>query len=119
MSTFSVPSFFSSKKSNCHHFTSLFLTWVNCQMNSKPSNHNSSNTHIVFIICTTGRHASTKYVSAFGLNIFIHFSIYSNIQIYILQNNHDVIQKVHATYTILFPFEQDGAQFEIISGENQ
>ena len=28
---------------------------------------------------------------AFGLNIFIHISIYSNIQIYILQYNHDGI----------------------------
>ena len=40
-----------------------------------------------------------------GLNIFIHISIYSNIQIYILQYNHDGI----ATYTNLFPYEHNGA----------
>ena len=28
-------------------------------------------------------------------------------------------KKSHATYTNLFPFEHNGAQFEIISGENQ
>ena len=31
--------------------------------------------------------------TSIGLNIFIHISIYSNIQIYILQYNHDGIQK--------------------------
>ena len=56
----------------------------------------------------------------FGLNIFIHISIHSNIQKYILQYNHDGIQKKsHATFTNLFPFDQNGAQFEVISGENQ
>ena len=33
----------------------------------------------------------------FGFNIFIHISIYSNIQIYILQYNHDGIQKKENT----------------------
>ena len=28
-------------------------------------------------------------------------------------------RKSHATNTSLFPFEHNGAQFEIISGENQ
>ena len=54
-----------------------------------------------------------------GLNIFIHISIYSNIQIYILQYNHDGIQKKSCAYTNLFPFEHNGAQLKIISGENQ
>ena len=59
-------------------------------------------------------------VRRFGFNIFIHISIYSNIQIYILQYNFGGIQKKsHMTYTNLFPFERNGAQFEIISGENQ
>ena len=40
----------------------------------------------------------------FGLNIFIHISIYSNIQIYILQYNHDGIQKkVMRLIRICFP----------------
>ena len=39
-----------------------------------------------------------------GLNIFIHISIYSNIQIYILQYNHVVIQnKVMRLIRICFP----------------
>ena len=39
-----------------------------------------------------------------GLNIFIHISIYSNIQIYILQYNHDGIQKkVMRLIRICFP----------------
>ena len=54
-----------------------------------------------------------KDVAKFGLNIFIHFSIYSYIQIYMLQYN-DGIQKE----VMRLPFEQNGAQFEIISGEN-
>ena len=40
-------------------------------------------------------------LTKFGLNVFIHISIYSNIQIYILQYNHDGIQKKsHATYLV-------------------
>ena len=40
----------------------------------------------------------------FGLNIFIHISIYSNIQIYILQYYHDGIQKkVLRLIRICFP----------------
>ena len=54
-----------------------------------------------------------------GLNIFIHISIYSNIQIYILQYHHDRIQKKVMRLIRMFPFEHNGAQFEIISGENQ
>ena len=39
-----------------------------------------------------------------GLNIFIHISIYSNIQIYILQYNHGGIQKkVMRLIRICFP----------------
>ena len=39
-----------------------------------------------------------------GLNIFIHISIYSNIQIYILQYYHDGIQKeVMRLIRICFP----------------
>ena len=39
-----------------------------------------------------------------GLNIFIHISIYSNIQIYILQYSHDGIQKkVMRLIRICFP----------------
>ena len=39
-----------------------------------------------------------------GLNIFIHISIYSNILIYILQYNHDGIQKkVMRLIRICFP----------------
>ena len=44
----------------------------------------------------------------FGLNIFIHISIYSNIQIYILQYNHDGIQKkVMRLIRICFPLNSD------------
>ena len=40
----------------------------------------------------------------FGLNIFIHISINSNIQIYILQYNHDGIQiKAMQLILICFP----------------
>ena len=45
-----------------------------------------------------------ELVQEFGLNIFIHISIYSNIQIYILQYNHDGIQKkVMRLIRICFP----------------
>ena len=67
-------------------------------------------------ILKKNRDQTQNHPNAFGLNIFIHCSIYSNRQIYILQYNHE---KSHATYTNLFPFEHNGAQFEIISGENQ
>ena len=48
----------------------------------------------------------TRYARShlIGLNIFIHISIYSNIQIYILQYNHDGIQKkVMRLIRICFP----------------
>ena len=54
-----------------------------------------------------------KDVAKFGLNIFIHFSIYSYIQIYMLQYNDGILKEV-----MRLPFEQNGGQFEIISGEN-
>ena len=42
----------------------------------------------------------------FGLNIFIHISINSNIQMYILQYNHDGIQKkVVRLIRICFPLK--------------
>ena len=45
--------------------------------------------------------------SAFGLNIFIHISINSNIQIYILQYHHDGIQKkVMRLIRICFPLNK-------------
>ena len=44
---------------------------------------------------------------AFGLNIFIHISIYSNIQIYILQYHHNGIQKeVMRLIRICFPLNK-------------
>ena len=47
---------------------------------------------------------NTPLEKYFGLNIFIHISIYSNIQIYILQYNHDGIQKkVMRLIRICFP----------------
>ena len=56
----------------------------------------------------------------FGFSILIHISIYSKIQIHILQYNHDRIQKKsHVTSTNLFPFEQNGAQFETMSQINK
>ena len=56
------------------------------------------------------KNGQTGTQANFCLNIFIHISIYSNIQIYILQYNHDGIQKKSlATYTNLFPFEHKGA----------
>ena len=51
-----------------------------------------------------GHHKFGLYGAYFGLNIFIHISIYSNIQIYILQYNHDGIQKkVMRLIRICFP----------------
>ena len=50
----------------------------------------------------SGEDVKTEHL---GLNIFIHISIYSNIQIYILQYNHDGIQKkVMRLIRICFPF---------------
>ena len=51
---------------------------------------------------------STFIKLPFGLNIFIHISIYSNIQIYILQYNHDGIQKkscdLYESVSLKLPF---------------
>ena len=51
----------------------------------------------------TGKLKTKTYIHL-GLSIFIHISIYSNIQIYILQYNHDGIQKkVMRLIRICFP----------------
>ena len=52
----------------------------------------SSRMSISACVFLTGKRETRPWYS-FGLNIFIHISIYSNIQIYILQYNHDGIQK--------------------------
>ena len=50
-------------------------------------------------------------IQLFGPYLHLH----SNIQKYILQYNHDGIQKKVERR----PFEKNGAQFGVISGENQ
>ena len=47
----------------------------------------------VNVICFTVSSSDDVEISLVGLNIFIHISIYSNIQIYILQYHHDGIHK--------------------------
>ena len=61
----------------------------------------------VNVSCFTVSSSDDVEISLVGLNIFIHISIYSNIQIYILQYHHDGIQKeVMRLIRICFPLNK-------------
>ena len=52
--------------------------------------------------------------------MYSYSHLHSYIQIYILQYNHDWIQKKsQTTYANLLPFEENGAQFQVISDEDK